>query len=308
MSAAQVDTAVNVLAGALPPGLARPLVCRWPTDIPVEGVVVFCHGLGSNGGEYAAISRHWAAQGYLVIHPTFDDAIALVAAATPALGLDPAADLRDWVSLPTVRAHMHHILHAPANWLGRVRTVGATLDALPRILAETCGAADLPTAVAGHSFGAYTAQLLAGVEIDLPGDPGHSFRDARFRAALILSGQGRDQQGLRDGSWDQLTIPTLTVTGTLDRGANGGGVDWKSEPFTLAHAPDQYLAVIEDGDHFLGGFDGASPRHVPAQAEALRQITTHFLNATLKADPEAHDALRATPDRIGDCTLTFDYR
>lgn len=311
MTGDRVRTSTRVLAGTMPPGLDRPLLCRWPATGPVAGVVVFCHGLGSNGGDYAALSGHWAACGYLVIHPTFDDAIALVAAGAPALGLDPRADLRHWTDLPAVRAHMHRLLHDPAQWLARLRTVTAVMDALPRVLAETCGTppAPLPVAIAGHSFGAFTAQLLAGVEIDLPDAPGRRFHDPRFRAAIILSGQGRDQQGLRAGSWDRLTLPALTVTGTLDRGANGGGVAWKSEPFTLARAPGQYLAVIEGGDHYLGGFGAGDDRHaVPAQAAALRRITALFLDSTLKADPAARAALRATPGQTGDCPLTIDYR
>lgn len=311
MSNDHIDTASTVLAGELPPDLERPLLCRWSDDRPIKGSIVFCHGLGSNAGEYAELSNHWAEHGYLVIHPTFDDAIAVVAASEPALGLDPAADLRRWVRIPELRKHMHYILHSPARWLERVATVRAILNELPKIQAETCGTlpASLPVAVAGHSFGAYTAQLLAGAEIDLPDDPGRSFADPRISAAIFLSGQGRDQQGLRDGSWDHVTLPTLTVTGTRDKGANGGGWEWKSEPFTQASAPEQYLAVLEDGDHFLGGFDADDHRNpVPSQAAAVRELTQLFLDSVLQNDTEARAKLRATPDHIGDCQLTFQYR
>lgn len=286
----------HVLADALPPALHRPLTCRWPEQGPPAGIVLFCHGLGSSGTEYADLSRHWAEHGYLVIHPTFADAISLVAAAEPALGLDPQANLSRWTALPQVRALMHEILHAPASWLARLAVVEAVMAALPRILEETCGAAaPLPVAIAGHSFGAYTAQLLAGAVIDLPGDPGRSFADPRFAAALLLSAQGRDQQGLRDGSWDALRGPVLTVTGTLDRGANGGGWGWKSEPFTLATGPDQYLAVLDDADHFLGGFAPGPQRQVPAQAETVQALTLLFLDAHLRGDTQARSRLRSGP-------------
>lgn len=301
----------HVLADALPAPLRRPLTCRWPENGPPAGIVVFCHGLGSNGTEYAALSRHWAEHGYLVIHPTFADAIALVAEAEPDLGLDPRADLSRWTARPDLRQHMHRILHASASWLDRLAVVDAVMAALPRILAETCGPlpAPLPMAIAGHSFGAFTAQLLAGAVIDLPGDPGRSFADPRFAAAILLSAQGRDQQGLRDGSWDAMRRPVLTVTGTLDRGANGGGAEWKSEPFARASAPDQYLAVLEDGDHFLGGFTRTgAQRQVPAQAEAVKLLTLTFLDAHLRADPAAGARLRATGDRIGAAPLLFRAR
>lgn len=310
MSAGRVVVAADVLAGALPQALGgRPLLCRWPAGRGVSGAIVFCHGLGSNGGDYAALSQCWAAHGYLAIHPTFDDSIAVVAAAEPELGLDPEADLSGWTELPALRARMHEILHAPERWLGRAAAAGAVLDALPRILAETCGGAPPPVAIAGHSFGAFTAQLLAGAEIDLPDAPGASFVDPRCRAAILLSAQGRDQQGLRDGSWARMRGPALIVTGTLDRGANGGGWEWKAEPFTEASAPEQYLAVLEGGDHFLGGFDAESRRPaVPAQAAAVRQLTLQFLDSALLGDLNARAALRATADRIGDCRLSFRCR
>ncbi len=303
-----VSESSRVLAGH--PALGGlPLVCRWPEGRAPEGLVVFCHGLGSNGDEYAALSRHWAAHGYLVIHPTFRDAIGVVAREEPALGLDPQADLSAWTAIPHVRARMHEILHAPERWVERVALVSSLMSALPEIFEATCGTQAMPVsgAVAGHSFGAFTAQLLAGAEIDMPGAAGgRRFRDERFAAAVLLSAQGRDQQGLRDGSWDAMGGPMLNVTGTLDRGAKGGDWHWKCEPHELAPAGDKYLAVLEDGDHFLGGFiDRAPQRQVPAQQEAVKQVTLAFLDAHLRDRRSARGWLASIDDRVGDCRLLF---
>ncbi|MCB1390050.1 MAG: hypothetical protein KDK12_13050 [Rhodobacteraceae bacterium] len=291
------------------PGLTRPLTARWPADGPLAGAVVFCHGLGSNGREYAALSRHWAEHGYLVLHPTFDDAIALVAAAEPALGLDPTADLSRWTAMPEVRARMHQILHHPDSARARVTQAVAVIDALPALTEATAGGPVPPLAIAGHSFGAYTAQLLAGAVVDLPDQPNASFADPRITAAMLLSAQGRDQQGLRDGSWDRLALPALTVTGTRDMGAKGGDWHWKCEPFELAKAPEQYLAVLDEGDHFLGGFTETDVgRHVPAQAETLRDLTLTFLDAHLRGDPAARTRLRATSSATTAAPLLFKAR
>jgi pimeloyl-ACP methyl ester carboxylesterase len=289
-------------------GVARPLTCRWPDGRDPEGIVVFCHGLGSNGREYAALSSHWARHGYLVIHPTFSDSIQAVARAVPALGLDPDSDLSGWTGMPEVRARMHEILHTPSRWLERLATVGAVMDALPEILDATCGrpGGNPPAAIAGHSFGAYTAQLLAGAEIDLPGDGPRGFRDRRFQAALLLSAQGRDQQGLRDRSWDAMDGPVLTVTGTLDQGAKGGDWRWKSEPYELAPPCAKYLAVLDDADHFLGGFaDRAGQRQVPAQRQAVEQLTLAVLDAHLLCRQSALDWLAAIDNCVGQCPLLF---
>jgi hypothetical protein len=296
----------DILAGH-PAFAERPLVCRWP-DGGAEGFVVFCHGLGSDGSEYSALSGHWARHGYLVIHPTFRDAIGAVARDEPELELDPRADLSDWTAIPHVKARMHEILHTPERWLERVGLVRSLMTGLTEIFEATCGrqVKFIPGAIAGHSFGAYAAQLLAGAEIDLPGDPARRFRDERFRAAVLLSAQGRGQQGLRNGSWDAMAGPVLNVTGTLDRGAKGGDWRWKSEPFELAPAGGKYLAVLEDADHYLGGFaDRRVRRHVPAQQEAVKQITLAFLDANLRGRQAARDWLGSIAGSVGECPLHF---
>lgn len=302
----RIGEADDVLAGHPRTGAHAPLVCRWPAENRPGGVVVFCHGLGSNGAEYAALSAHWARHGYLVVHPTFADSIVAVASAEPQLGLDPRADLSGWTAMPGIRARMHEILHAPASWLDRLAIVGAVMDALPDVLAATCGVPrrPLPVAVAGHSFGAYTAQLLAGAEIDLPGGGPRGFRDRRFAAAILLSAQGRDQQGLRDGSWDAMDGPVLTVTGTLDRGAKGGDWRWKCEPYELAPAGAKYLAVLDDADHFLGGFaERGGQRQVPAQRDAVEQITLAFLDAHLRGRAAARRWLGSAAPATGEAPL-----
>lgn len=301
-----VREALDVLAGE--PGIGPGLTCRWPADCAPSGFVLFCHGLGSNGREYGDLARYWARHGYVVIQPTFADAVGRVARDEPELGLDPDADLSRWMQVPDIRARMHEILHAPEHWLERVATVNCVMDRLDKVLEATSGRPDrpIPGAIAGHSFGAYTAQLLAGAEIDLPGGQARRFRDDRFGAAILLSAQGRDQQGLRDGSWDGLDGPVLTVTGTRDQGAKGGDWHWKSEPFDLAPAGGKYLAVLEDGDHYLGGFaENGLQTQVPSQQNAVRQLTLAFLDARVRGRPAARDWLGAIHDRVGDCRLLF---
>jgi predicted dienelactone hydrolase len=303
-----IREAEDVLAGHAALAMQPPLVCRWPEGRLPEGFVVFCHGLGSNGSEYAALSRYWARHGYLVIHPTFRDAIGVVAREEPELGLDPEADLSRWSAMPEIRARMHEILHTPARWMERVAIVHAVMNALSAIFVGTCGRpkGTIPGAIAGHSFGAYTAQLLAGAEIDMPHDPATRFGDERFTAAMLLSAQGRHQQGLRDGSWDAMNDPVLTVTGTLDRGAKGGDWHWKSEPYEFAPPGGKYLAVLEDGDHFLGGLtERDAQSHVPAQQEAVGQITLAFLDAHLRDRRAARDWLESIDNEVGDCRLLF---
>lgn len=290
-------------------GGALSLTIRAPMNGMAKAVVVFCHGLGSSGAAYGGLTDTWAEQGYMVIQPTFADSIFEVARAFPDLGLDPADEsLALWVrKFPQARDRMFQILHDPAYWLDRVRLVNLVLDDLPELLSLTgAGGQDLPRAIAGHSFGAYTAQLFAGAEVDLPDGP-RNFRDPRFRAALVLSGQGRDQQGLRDGSWDAMTGPVLTVTGKKDGGAKGQDWHWKCEPYRLAPPGDKALAVLDDANHYLGGMtpEGIT---VPEQAQALSLVTTAFLDAHVAAMPGARNWLNLIEDRIGDCPVIFEQK
>ncbi|MGB6117211.1 MAG: hypothetical protein WBF87_03240 [Mesorhizobium sp.] len=282
-------------------------MCRWPQSGKIKGVVLFCHGLSASGRDYAELSRHWAAHGYLVIHPTFPDWIGAVARAEPDIGLDPDGDLTGWPNDPKVRQRMYEILHSPSYWLERIRIVRQVMTNLDGILEASCGSPATPVrcSIAGHSFGAYTSQLFAGAEIDVPGEGVRNFRDDRFAAAILLSAQGRDQQGLRDGSWDAITRPMLNVTGTLDGGAKGQDWHWKIEPYEFAPAGAKYLAVLSDADHYLGGIARTDQSPVPNQRDAVEQLTLAFLDAFVGGDAEAKAWLDAISDSVGICPVLF---
>ncbi|MBL1419707.1 MAG: alpha/beta fold hydrolase [Alphaproteobacteria bacterium] len=288
------------------------LTCRWPENTPPKAVVIFCHGLGAGGQDYAQLSTELAANGYFVVHPTFPDWIGAVAAAYPDLGIKLDANNRfAWLNAPKVREQMFKILHSPSYWMERTLIVRQLLNGLDAILTSTCGRPKqpIPTAIAGHSFGAYTAQLFAGAEIDVPNKGKRQYKDKRLSAAILLSAQGRDQQGLREGSWDQMTGPVLNVTGTLDGGAKGQDWHWKCEPYHQAPAGDKYLAVLDNADHYLGGMTPDDPNSgIPNQSQAVTQLSLAFLDAYLQNDLAAKLWLAAISDHIGDCKLLFEKK
>jgi hypothetical protein len=151
----------------------------------------------------------------------------------------------------------------PKAWKDRVSDVSFLLDSLEDLGRKVPGLSGkmdpVRVGVGGHSLGAYTAQLLGGATIELPGETkARSFADDRARAILLLSGQGAGQQGLTAHSWDHFTRPLLSVTGTGDRGAKGQGHEWKGEPFQHSPPGDKYHIVIEGAHHgsFTGRFAG----------------------------------------------------
>lgn len=297
---------------ALPNAVDQPpitLTCRWPKGSRPNGFVVFCHGLGSSRSDYGELSNALAAHGYFVVHPTFPDSIASVVAAEPELArLLDASHLSEWSGEPVVKARMYEILHTPSYWVERVRIVRRVLDERGTVLASAgrFQAQAIPCAIVGHSFGAYTSQLMAGADIDMPGQGSTRYRDDRLQAAVLLSAQGRNQQGLRDGSWDATTCPVMIVTGTLDRGAKGQGWEWKSEPFTLAPPGGKYLAVLEGGDHYLGGIARADEDDgVPNHRAAIAQLTLAFLDAHLLQSTSAALWLQSIDGLVNGCPVLF---
>lgn len=269
------------------------VTCVRPTPSEGRGVVVWCHGLGASRDSGTQLAAAWAQRGYVVIMPTFADSIGLVARRHAELGLDPDnAGTDRWTHDEEVRAFMVTNMLAWPWRHDRIVTLRAVLDALPEIVGRNGTNDDVDLGrigLGGHSFGAYVSQLFAGARIDCPLGPAISFRDERVVAVIIASGQGRRQAGLHDGSWDDVMLPLLNITGTRDGGATSDDPNWKCEPFELAPPGDKYQVVLDDGDHGLGGISGASSRfqHVPEQLRVIELVTVQFWNAHLAADDDA---------------------
>jgi predicted dienelactone hydrolase len=146
--------------------------------------------------------------------------------------------------------------------------------------------------------------LIGGVTVDLGQEKAVRFLDRRVQCVLAVSGQGTGQQGLTDKSWNGVTLPMMTITGTRDRGAGGQGLDWKKEPFKYSPPGDKYLVVIDGANHVSFG-GGMGPRG-DAIADAVKRSSTSFFDAYLKRSEAAKKYLqsdRLTRDTDGKCVL-----
>ncbi|MEV6641526.1 hypothetical protein [Amycolatopsis sp. NPDC051371] len=244
-------------------------------------VVVLCHGLGGSHRGYAGLGRHLASHGYPVLHPQFLDAFEL---AGPRFGLSDV-DEHTWAADPVSRQKMHALLFDPQHWLSRVRRVHAVLDSL--------GPRRTGVLVAGHSFGAYTAQLLLGTRLAGFGLDDTDFGHPAVTGGILLSPQGSGDRGLTEQSWAGVERPLLVVTGTRDFGARGEGVEWRREPFDRARSAVKHLAVVRDGDHQLGGI----PQHdkgIGPVAAAISAVATAFADH-VHGDRDAGEWLATGP-------------
>ena len=292
------------------------ITCRFPVEPGSHKLLVWCHGLGGTRHASVDLAEMWASHGFVVIQPTFLDSIEHVARAHPELGLERHhIDNNAWTTVPEVFEFMIGKLLQPPWWLARVADVGAVLDQAPTLLdgvADFAGTVDASrVGVGGHSFGAYTSQLVSGVTIDLPDEGPTSFRDDRVGGVVIASGQGRNQQGLRDGSWDTMACPMLNITGSKDMGATTDDPNWKREPFLFAPPGDKYEVWMEGADHGLGGISGNISMFVENddQKRIVEQTTLAFWRAYIADDAEANAWLNsAGPSEFGTPILSFERR
>jgi predicted dienelactone hydrolase len=255
---------------------------HYPVDAPGPlPVVVFLHGLGGSRLGYGYLGRAWAARGYVSIHPSHRENIPF----------GPAELERPGVA--ALRA-MKAAIDDSANWEARPRDVAAVIDAvskLSNLIPALEGKLDLSRiAVAGHSYGAYTALLCAGARIQLDGRS-RDFIEPRARAFIALSPPGNGSRGLDAASWARIEKPVLCITGTLDEGLAGQPPAWREESFQAMRPPDKTLVVIEGAEHFT--FSGGRPRREanPAHLAAIESATLWFLDRFLGDDPRPFPAL-----------------
>jgi predicted dienelactone hydrolase len=254
-------------------------------DVGPAPVVVFSHGLGGSRMGYAYIGRALATHGYVSIHPSHDDGVAL--------RLDEVESPSPGVA--AVRA-IQQAIDDPRNWEKRPRGVSKILDELPRLeelvprLRHRLDSRRV--AIAGHSYGAYTALLCAGARIELEGDV-RDFSEPRARAFIALSPPGNGSRGLGEQSWARIDRPVLCITGTLDAGLQGQPPSWREESFHAMRPPDKMLVVLDGATHFT--FSGGRPRRPadPAHLQVVEAAVIAFLDRHLKGADTPFPALRS---------------
>jgi predicted dienelactone hydrolase len=234
-------------------------------------LVVFSHGAFCYPQQYANVTDFWVSHGYVVAFPDHLD--------SPNLGkIDPR-------SLPI-------LLNSRVNDMSLVLDSVAEIEAAIPGLAGRIDSERL--AVAGHSFGGMIAMVKSGLRIkESAQDPEVTFADARFDAAVILSGVGQMEQ-MTDDAFGGLTGPLIASGGTLDIGNVGTGEtypwEWRMSPYNLAPPGDKYSIWLTGADHYMGGQicrDNRGGEDDPETARVVRTADLAFLDAYVKGDRRA---------------------
>lgn len=246
-----------------------PLKIYYPDARGPFPVIIFSHGALASKDCYSELGKYWASFGYVSIHPSHDDSI---------------AD-EDY------RGTLHEAVSDPSAWQNRPKDISFIIDSLPqleKLVPELQGRLDRRhIGVGGHSFGAYTAELVGGVTITVPGKAKpESFADKRVSAILLLSPQGEGRMGLTANSWDHLRLPMLLMYGSRDFGAWGEPAIWRAEPYRKSPSGNKYEVELVGGTHM--GFAGPSKSEIlNQQFQCAKLETLAFWNAYLKKNRQA---------------------
>ena len=318
----RADTACGAVADKNQPGAARPkdaykleqgplgvkviseIVLKDSTrakDLPVRiyypyakgpfPVIIFSHGAGGSKEGYAYLGHHWASHGYVCIHPSHADSVAM-----------NRKKGREY----SLRDAVREALTDPKAWRNRPKDISFIIDSLGEFEKEAPqlkGKMDRARiGVGGHSFGAYTSQLIGGAKIAAEqAGKTKNFRDSRVSAVLLISAQGPGQMGLATGSWDSMSLPMMDMTGSEDKGALGQSPEWRMEAFRSSPAGDKYHVFVEGATH--GSFTGlvlkgrnrltdAISGTDPKILDYTKIATTSFWDAYLKGDRKAKKYLQ----------------
>jgi len=262
-----------------------PVRISYPVGKTRFPVIVFSHGNGSKGDMYKGFTDYWASHGYVVIQPTHMD--------STSLGFKTKRD--------NMREMYQQILQVTDTRRQDMSFIVDSLDLIETIVPDLKDKLDRTKLVAaGHSMGAATAMIVAGMTLLNPMDGyAETSDETRFKVLLMISDPGTMTLMPKE-PWKGVRVPTLISTGTKD--FSDVGSDRIKAPFkykipdslTRSLSPHHYV-LIEGADHYLGGLICRNDVPGPPQHEALRiaaATSTTFLDAYVKNDLNAWRSMR----------------
>lgn len=278
------------------PDRGRIIVTRayFPTKPGRYPVIIFSHGFGGSSVILPNTGKVWASHGYVVLHPTHSDSLAMMDPNVPAADaavMRKFRAMRGALDRETQMAFVK-VLDDPFFLDSRLRDVSFLIHALkspkagldPQVLARADASR---IGMSGHSFGGYTTIVLAGATL---APPPAAPVPTSFAGFLCMSGQGAGRMSLNSESFKTIVKPFMATTGTRDFGAANETPPWRLQPWELSPPGRKYAVVVEGFRH--GDFDPTpGDPQVGARGAELRKLQVQFWDSVLKSDRSAQDAL-----------------
>ena len=226
-------------------------------------LIVFSHGHYLNNKSYHALTDEWVKRGYVVIAPRHLDSgdRETIAALGKRLG-------HDWISAARVLD-----IKAIINQVETIEDLTEFFSG--KILTEKIIAA-------GHSFGALTAQILAGATLEQQGNSLYPIpnilRDDRVAAVVAISPPGLVPGAISKQTWERFSAPQLVVTGTNDV-FEYIWQDYREHTvsYQAAEPGNNYLLVMDGMDHYMGNLIGRLNKDSAPQKQALDRVVERSL-------------------------------
>lgn len=262
-----------------------PYKIYYPDIDPAEKVpvIIWSHGFGGNRDGASFISRYLASQGYILAHLSHHGTDSTLWEGKPG---HPWDILRE-VKIPR---------SATLNRMYDVPFFVESLKEWAKDLPEINSIADFDClGMSGHSFGAMTTQVMAGMLI--PNEDGEltSLAQDMFKGGILYSPvpiphlTANREEELR--AYADITMPLLHMTGTED--ASPLQEFGYEERLDIArHSPksESYVHVLDGGDHMIyNGTRGKlkdNPLRDSHEAE-IKSVALAFWDGYLKGNDEA---------------------
>ena len=248
-------------------------------------VIIWSHGLGGSVDGASFLSRFIASHGFVIVHVQHhgtDSSLWEGKAGHP------------WDIIRKTKISRKATLNRFADVPFVLDQLPCWMEEHPKIGEQT----DLKNmGMSGHSFGALTTQVMAGMMFPDEGGKLRRFRDERFKAGILYSPSPIDHLGLDDPQdiYGSIDMPMLHMTGTDDGSPiDNWGYKKRLDVYDNVTVARQHLLVLKEGDHmvFTGsrGKLGENP-HQKKHEDIIKIIALAYWEAMLKGDALAQDWL-----------------
>ncbi len=259
-------------------GRVVPYKIYYPVDhgegkIPV---ILWSHGFGGNRDGASFLSRFFAGHGYIIVHITH--------AGTDS-SLWQGKGGHAWDILQKVKITRE-------TTLNRMYDIPFVLDQLEHFALENPDIGEhmdmSRICMSGHSFGAMTTQVMAGMKFPNHENRLMDLRDNRISCGILYSPVpiGHISDAPPEDLYSSIDIPLFHMTGTDDAlPLDDYGYEHRLIIYEHSSHPEKYLQVLDDGDHMVyNGTRGklaVNPRRAEHE-DAIKIAAFAFLESYLK--------------------------